>query len=287
MVLSIDKMQRREEGFTLLELSISLLIMALLIGAVAGGTSMMRGAQLRSVLTESQKTRANLGLFKAKYSGLPGDLADATSLWGMAPNASSPAASDAACAALNKNSPSQGTRTCNGDGNSEINTGHEEYRAWQQLANAGMQEGNYTGVGASTTAGVGWQAGINCPKSSFREACWRIFYLNNSNIGSFALFSGVYDAHYVSLWGGALTENTFTPAFTAAEISELDNKADDGKPGTGDILAPYGNASKPYETCTQKTSANTASSAAADGATAVYKTSLSTRVCQIFIKLSL
>ena len=69
-------------GFSLVELSIVLVILGLLTGGILAGQSLIRAAELRSVATESQRYMAALNSFRDKYFALPGDMANATAFWG-------------------------------------------------------------------------------------------------------------------------------------------------------------------------------------------------------------
>ncbi|MCH2546855.1 MAG: type II secretion system GspH family protein [Alphaproteobacteria bacterium] len=274
----------KQSGVTLVELSIVLVILALLTGGIVSGVAMLRSTEFRKVFSEFQQFQMAISTFNTKYDDLPGDTTDATAIWGMAPNASSPAVSDAACAALTSSSPSQGTRTCNGDGDGAIAVGYEEYRAWQQLSNANMIDGNYTGVGSTASAGEGHQTGINCPKSAFRDGCWRVFFRDSTDAqrDPFYLFEGNYDTHLFSIWGGSNTLNNFTPLFTPAEIWELDNKLDDGNPATGAIVVPHATGvGNPFAGCSLTTLGAATDENDVD---AIYNTNGKDRVCQIYIK---
>lgn len=72
----------RVRGFSLIELSIMLVILGLLVGAVTAGQSLIRASELRSVTTDIERYRAGIATFRDKYFGLPGDLLNATSFWG-------------------------------------------------------------------------------------------------------------------------------------------------------------------------------------------------------------
>lgn len=276
--------RRHEAGVTLVELSIVLVILALLTAGVISGISLLRNAEFRRVITDFQHYQMAITNFQTKYGGLPGDTTIAAATWGMAPSAAAPAANDSACAALTGSSPSQGTRTCNGDGDGTIAVGYEEFRAWQHLSNAGEIDDHFTGVGTTGTAGLGFQSGLNCPKSPFRDACWRVFYRDStaSQRLPFRLFEGDYETHLFSLWGGVREESHFTPVLLPAEMWELDNKIDDGKPATGAVIVPYGSgAGNPFAACTRSPGGNPAAAGDTD---AVYYNEGKDRACQIYIK---
>lgn len=274
----------KESGVTLVELSIVLIILAMLTGGVISGIAMLRSAEFGRVISDFQRYQMAITNFHTKYNNLPGDFTQAAATWGMAPNASAPAASDNACAALTGGSPSQGTRTCNGDGDGSISVGYEEFRAWQHLSNAGEIDGQFTGVGTSASAGIGFQSGLNCPKSAFRDACWRLFYRTSSSTQRtpFRLFEGDYETHLLSLWGGVLEETNFTPALLPEEMWELDNKIDDGKPATGLVIVPHGTgAGNPFRDCTRTTGGAITSDSDVDS---IYNNASRDRACQVYFK---
>jgi prepilin-type N-terminal cleavage/methylation domain-containing protein len=63
-----------KNGFTLVELSIALVIVGLLIGGLLIGQSLMNAAKVRRVITEVQSYDAALALFRTRYKGqIPGD----------------------------------------------------------------------------------------------------------------------------------------------------------------------------------------------------------------------
>jgi len=99
-----------KSAFTLLEVSVVLVVLALLVGGVLTGRTLMRSSELRSVTAESTKYATAVLAFRDKYFQLPGDIPNATSIWGAA----------AACPGTSA-TPSTDRTTCNGDGNGQIN----------------------------------------------------------------------------------------------------------------------------------------------------------------------
>ena len=63
-----------KRAFSLVELSIVLVILGLLVGSVLAGQSLIRAAELRSVATEYNKYVTASRTFRDRYFGLPGVL---------------------------------------------------------------------------------------------------------------------------------------------------------------------------------------------------------------------
>lgn len=94
-------------GFSLVELSIVLVILGLLTGGILAGQSLIRAAELRSYITDVQRYPAAVNAFKDKYFAYPGDMANATKFWGALGGDGT--GNDAACQALS----ASGLPTCN------------------------------------------------------------------------------------------------------------------------------------------------------------------------------
>ncbi len=61
-------------GFTLIELSIVLVIIGLVVGGVLVGQDLIHSAQLRSQVTQLEKLNSAATAFRLKYNALPGDI---------------------------------------------------------------------------------------------------------------------------------------------------------------------------------------------------------------------
>lgn len=64
----------RQSGFTLLELSIVLVIIGLIIGGVTVGAELIRHAELKSAMKQVDELDIAITTFKLKYRYVPGDL---------------------------------------------------------------------------------------------------------------------------------------------------------------------------------------------------------------------
>lgn len=217
-------------AFSLVELAIVLVILGLLAGGIMAGQSLIHAAELRSVSADLVRYRTSFAAFRDRYLGLPGDLANAEAFWGQqAPG--NPACRDTA---------STDTLTCNGDGNGLIEQStprsREIFRAWQQLANAGLIEGSYTGVNQS---GGGWSAtlGINVPMSRL-QGCGFSVMTTAFTTGHFTAIFIPRGSNYV-IFGANNTSNalTWNPCLSGSEAWNIDTKLDDGLPGAGSLTS--------------------------------------------------
>ena len=209
-----------KSGFSLVELSIVLVILGLLTGGILSGQSLIRAAELRSVTTEYERYTTAVGTFREKYFGLPGDLSNAESFW------------------------TSGTK--NGDGNGQIKGSapdtadtNETSHFWAQLAKAGLIEGNYTPSKWSTNT-----AGTTNPKARLNSANWNIRYVgivgqDDTVVGTTGdatqiAFEGNYGNAFFLISG----TNLSAPAggvMKAEEAWNIDTKMDDGKPALGNV----------------------------------------------------
>lgn len=204
-------------AFSLVELSIVLVILGLLVGGILAGQSLVRAAELRSVSTDFTRYYTAVNTFRDKYFFLPGDMPNATRVWGDEGAGSCP---DAAIANGNPG-------TCNGNGDGLIADGvsvfnsTESSRAWQMLNLAGMVEGNYVGLYWPT------RRGVNIPASRVRTGAFS-FTTGYSVRTANALIAGSEQSGDVQMTGGFLTPE---------EAWNIDSKMDDGHPGRGKITA--------------------------------------------------
>ncbi len=220
---------RQKSGFSLLELSIVLVIIGLIAGGIVAGSSMIRAAELRALTNEFTQYQIAVHTFRDKYLGMPGDLKNAEAFWGTAH------ATDATCITTASTS----KETCNGDGDGVIEyagvvRSSEIFRFWQHLANAGLINGTYNGVTGSVGI-VDHDAGVNAPASKLSGAIWGSRWANNSAGTTAGQWAKDY-TRWMSVGGddGVWAD---TPFLSTEEVWNLDKKLDDGKPGTGRIDA--------------------------------------------------
>jgi len=224
-------------GFTLVELSIVLVILGLLVGGVLAGQSLIHAAELRAITTERTNFVIAMGAFKEKYMAIPGDMNNATAFWGAAD------ADPGTCAALT--TASTGTETCNGDGNGyvagmNLTNPHEFFRSWQHLANAGLIEGTYSGVAGPANVANGI-IGTNIPRSRVPSGGWMM--IGGGTMADVIAYEAANGEIYVVNYGNGLLLGSLGSddlvrhgVVTAADAWNIDSKTDDGKPNSGKML---------------------------------------------------
>jgi prepilin-type N-terminal cleavage/methylation domain-containing protein len=67
----------KKQGFTLVELSIVIIIVGLIIATVSVGQSLIKQSEIRTVISEVNGHNTSLLTFKSIYNALPGDMMNA------------------------------------------------------------------------------------------------------------------------------------------------------------------------------------------------------------------
>ncbi|PZP86358.1 MAG: hypothetical protein DI582_03185 [Azospirillum brasilense] len=222
-------MSENQHAFSLVELSIVLVILGLLTGGILGGQALIRAAELRAASTEYQRWVTATQTFRDKYFALPGDMTNATAFWGK---------DNTLCSGDSGTAATPGTCNGDGDGNMEVGSSTagatgEVFRHWQQLALAGLVEGTYTGAngGDADTSTIG----VNIPRSKISNAGWTLIR-GDIVISGGSFFDGLnYPANVYFLGAQRTLEPTTNPILKAEEAWNLDTKMDDGKPGRGKV----------------------------------------------------
>jgi len=234
-------MQRYARGFTLIELSIVLVIIGLIVGGVLVGRDLIRSAELRSVIADIERFNTAANTFIGKYNCVPGDCANATTFFGTW----------ASCSGGLGIPPGQGT--CNGNGDGKVvwsTTGAGVFGAydettlfWQQLSLAGLITSSYSGELDSPAGAVIY--GVDVPSSKLTNGCYAVGY-SSMDIQDWpspplnAQFFGLGNSHAYN--GTALVYPEVTCggglySLPAADALKIDQKIDDGKPYSGIVVS--------------------------------------------------
>lgn len=208
--------QGSNKGFTLIELSIVLVIIGLIVGGVLVGQDLIKAAEIRATVSQVEKYNTAVNVFRLKYNGLPGDLATPASFFSSVTSG---------------NESAQGDGDGLIEGNASANTpctlttciAGEAAVFWYMLNNAGLIPDAVTTVNYEAftlTVSDATNPAARMGKGA-RFAIMSIAGINYYVIGNFG--------------NSALTAGTatFTAAMTPTEALQLDGKLDDGKPASG------------------------------------------------------
>ena len=220
-------------AFSLVELSIVLVILGLLVGGILTGQSLIRAAELRSVTTDIGKYQTVMMTFRDKYLALPGDMPNATDFWGSL-DAGDGIGSDCYTASV-----PDGTKTCNGTGDGQVHNVEggsgqywnyaERFLFWQHLANAGLIEGQYTGQTDSSSDNHVLTAGKNVPAGKISGTYFGVSHFLNYTFEPVCCYGDVVLGHLVAHFFSSSDNGPLIPE----EAWNIDKKMDDGKPGKG------------------------------------------------------
>ncbi len=251
------------KGFTLVELSIVIVIIGLVIGGVITGQSLIRAAEINSITSDIEKFKTSIYTFKTKYNALPGDMNNATAFWGAAADCTDEQTTAATC-----NGNGDGYVTSNPS--ASVTSGYEDFLMWKHLANAGLIQGNYIGI----TDGATYYSvtSRNSPSGKISGSLWQVGYSGVQLASGWGAFDGVYN-QLIEFGMYMPDDSPYNNILTAGESYALDSKFDDGKPGTGKLRVLSGG----FSNCTVKPDGNPTATSDAD--IAVYNVSLAGKEC--------
>lgn len=256
-----------QKGFTLIELSIVLVIIGLIVGGVLVGQDLIKAAEIRATVGQYEKFNAAVNTFRTKFNGIPGDLA----------------AASATAFGLFSTGMTGGDGLGDGDGLVEgtagayVNMG-EALVFWRHLSDAQLVEGNYGGQMAS--AG---KVDADLTSSTMGN------YFPNAKIGRGNYWSANIDRglNYFLLMSMTAVTNaagatTYSNQLTPIETFNIDTKIDDGSPNTGiatarGTTAPFSSVASTQATwAASPTNECMTSGGVADSTTTTYNRSAST-----------
>lgn len=225
----------KKRGFTLVEISIVLVIIGLITAGILVGRTMLRSSEITSLITDSQRYINAVQSFQQKYGSLPGDMSNATSYWS---NSGGSGVYTTTC--YNTGTPTS-VATCNGNGDGQINStgsyANETLLAWKHMANGSFIQGAFSG----NTSGQN-VVGTNVPSSRVNNTGFSLAYIGTLSSDTYS-FDGKYG--HVLYIGGTYTSSpyyTSTGTMTGSEANAIDQKYDDGKPAFGTIRTWKNNA---------------------------------------------
>ena len=187
----------RNKGFTLIELSIVIVIIGLIVAGVVGGQTLVNQSKLRAVISDVNKYRVAINTFKLEYNALPGDMVNAQDYFGV--------------------------DVSNGNGNKLIGdvdiSEPESFGAFEHLSKAKLIQSSFTGVGPA-------EIGVNSPKSPYSADTTFYFYSGN-------LWNKYRRGNSLVLTGAGGYSDYLV---NISDAHNIDKKVDDGLPYLGRVI---------------------------------------------------
>lgn len=219
-----------KNGFTLVELAVSLMIIGLLLGGVLKGQELLENARITATMKQVREYRSAYATFRSTYGAVPGDMIN--------PQGRLPACATLPCNTSGNGSMLVDPMITNNDTMTARVSNSTTYLAangeprnfWLHLLKAGL----ITGVDPNGAASSPFVPGVEVPRTPFANV---VFYANSITFAS----GGAYG--YNSNYSGnviRLTSASNLALLNASQAAQMDRKMDDGMPYGGDVFADYG-----------------------------------------------
>ena len=186
------------KGFTLIELSIVLIIISLVVGGIVGGQSLVKSAKVNQMANDISKHGAMILLFRDQYDFFPGDLPNAQEYW--------PSCLDLSGV------------DCNGNGDNVIT---ETLRAYEHLYLGGFLDTQYLFLGDS---------------SNYYDYSYKPPISGTNTYGAIRTIDGLSPAIY-NTTGHNISISSLANYIASADIKRIDSKIDDGFASKGKMMA--------------------------------------------------
>lgn len=236
-------MQRaRQQGFSLIEMSIVLVIIGLIVGGILVGKDLIRASGVRATLTQIEKFNTAANTFFEKYGYLPGDIpAGPAAQFGFAPRGQYPGEGDG-------NGSLQGNWQNTPGGNlGYVFTDGETVMFWVDLSKAGLIDGGFSTASSTVAAGTvtltstpnidAYFPQAKLGKGNYIYVSDTLLTLGGTSVQrNYFGLAGVSEIGNVSGCDGCIATSAL---LTVAEAYSIDNKIDDGLPYNGNVTAVW------------------------------------------------
>ena len=204
-------MNTNNKAFSLIELSIVLIIIGLLVAGITGGQSLIESAKINGAMTEIQNFKQGIFAFKALKDRLPGDLKGNNQIGLHADQ-------------VYDNNTFGGDFTSNKCGLPMTRQGPQVELYLAKITDFKPQMPNCGG------GVIEWPYGM-LPSKNFKHLGFEVYFNNQTKI-EYNNFD--YGQHFIRMHRGA---DKSTIPFYAKDGYNIDKKFDDGKPLSGKIIA--------------------------------------------------
>lgn len=194
-------------AFTLIEMTIVLIIIGLIAGVVVSTSSVVHGVKLKNVILEFDRYKDAIEEFKNVYHAYPGDYKSASDLWSTATDG-------------------------DGDWIIEGDTTERLY-AWHHLVLAQLISGAFSGATGTPNQEIGYSV----PGSDFKG---NLFMVGTNETGA-EIFGRVGTS--LQYTANASSSDPYGASLDAKDAYAVDVKMDDGVANSGDMFGVDGSTS--------------------------------------------
>jgi prepilin-type N-terminal cleavage/methylation domain-containing protein len=218
-VYSVYKEKKAEQGFTLVELAIVLVIIGLIIGGVLVGQDMIKSAEIRATIGQWEQYNSAVNTFRDKYRYIPGDINGTRSVeFGLTTRTG----------AAGKGDGNGLLQACAATAAAGLLAGCETTMFWRDLNEVSLMDGYYRAATDALTAWSTVQVPTVFPETKLgRGNYWTVFSAEGKNWYEIANITAIDAA-------GAYT---MTSALSPFEAYNIDRKTDDNRPLYGGVRA--------------------------------------------------
>lgn len=201
---------QRQQGFTLIEIAIVLVIIGLLLGGVLKGQELINSAKVKNIVSEIKNTSVMVYAYQDRFRALPGDQTAAQLSAGLGATAAACTTGAPGC--------TPGNGRIDGDWNANDNTNRSEtYVMWQHIRLANLASGS----------------------TDLDAASYRPRNVEGSPIG---IESGIAADGSAAPWIAGMRASFYvcTGGIPGRYVRQIDTTMDDGETSTGSVQATAG-----------------------------------------------
>ena|ERR1017187_3648761 len=231
-------------GFTLVELSIVLVIVGLVIGGVLVGRDLIRAAEIRATISQLEKYNSAVNTFRGKYGYLPGDMPDPyATQYGFKTRGTD--CSGSACPGEDDgNGIIEGAFAFGAGGNSGLAEGSgETIMVWVDLSTANLIDGGFNTATPNTYQGSISGAVLNnwLPQTKLGQGNYVYAWSGGINVVTVSDSLNYFGLSAVQQidYGGSSRYIWSTAGLSVLQAYTIDTKMDDGFPQTGRVTVMY------------------------------------------------
>lgn len=224
------------QGFTLIELSIVLVIIGLIVGGVLTGRELIKAAEVRAQIAQIEKYNTAVNTFRDKYGGLPGDLGVSNvTQFGFTARAGTAGRGDG-------NGVIEGVHYSNGNIYGWVTEGEPVF-FWQDLSQAKLIDATFSGATDASPLPLTSTTLPNfLPRAKIGNSNYvYVFSTCQSSPSSCFTFSGKNFFGLTSISSINASDVISTPdiGLSVMDAYKIDSKVDDGLPRKGNVQAFY------------------------------------------------